>query len=133
MWNILAEILIAVNYERIQNKQKYGISSYFFSVSANVWKKKNVFMDFSPIPLAHDVNVWTSFREKERRERVHDFICSSNLTFIYNRLWHLSPRRLRKKYTLNILFQCNNFYLWEQIIKNSTIPMWTTDGKYIQI
>lgn len=41
----------------------------FFSVSANVWKKKNVFMDFSPIPLAHDVNVWTSFREKERRER----------------------------------------------------------------
>lgn len=103
----------------------------FFSVSANVWKK-NVFMDFSPIPLAHDVNVWT-FREKERRERVHDFICSSNLTFIYNRPWHLSPRRLRKKYTLNILFQCNNFYLWEQIIKNSTIPMWTTDGKYIQI
>lgn len=131
MWNILAEILIAVNYERIQNKQKYGISS-FFSVSANVWKK-TVFMDFSPIPLAHDVNVWTSFREKERRERVHDFICSSNLTFIYNRPWHLSPRRLRKKYTLNILFHCNNFYLWEQIIKNSTIPMWTTDGKYIQI
>lgn len=131
MWNILAEILIAVNYERIQNKQKYGISS-FFSVSANVWKK-NVFMDFSPIPLAHDVNVWTSFRERERGERIHDFICSSNLTFIYNRPWHLSPRRLRKKYTLNILFHCNNFYLWEQIIKNSTIPMWTTDGKYIQI
>lgn len=68
MWNILAEILIAVNYERIQNKQKYGISFSFFSVSANVWKKKNVFMDFSPIPLAHDVNVWTSFRERERRE-----------------------------------------------------------------
>lgn len=133
MWNILAEILIAVNYERIQNKQKYGISFSFFSVSANVWKKKNVFMDFSPIPLAHDVNVWTSFREKERRERVHDFICSSNFTFIYNRPWHLSPRRLRKKYTLNILFHCNNFYLWEQIIKNSTIHMWTTDGKYIQI
>lgn len=62
-----------------------------------MFEKKTVFMDFSPIPLAHDVNVWTSFREKERRERVHDFMCSSNLTFIYNRPWHLSPRRLRKK------------------------------------
>lgn len=62
-----------------------------------MFEKKIVFMDFSLIFLVYDVNVWIFFREKERRERVYDFMCSSNFIFIYNWLWYLSLRRFRKK------------------------------------